>query len=272
MNTATAASAAPAATRPPETSVAAAVRDGRLLLGRNVLRLMRNPVSVTSAAVIPLVFLLGFSAVLSRSMDRLGIDYAQYLPPIVVVQAMFFTAISSAYFLAEDRISGMLERCRSLPVHRWSVVLGRVGADAVRALVSMVVVLLGAAALGFRFHAGWAAGLAFAGLTLMFAMIAAAGCALVGLRARDAEAATSALMLPYLPLLMLSTGFVPLGGFPGWIQPFVEWQPVSLTVDALRALSTGGPTAEPTAEAVLALAALGTLFVMLAARAFRTAR
>jgi ABC-2 type transport system permease protein len=77
--------------------------------------------------------------------------------------------------------------------------------------------------------------------------------------------------LPYLPLLMLSTGFVPLEGFPGWIQPVVQWQPVSLTVDALRALSSGGPTAQPVARAVAALTVLLVGFGVLSTRAFRRA-
>ncbi len=246
-------------------------RDGRLLAGRNLLRLGRNPASMASMFVMPLIFLGGFFAVLGRSMEDLGIDYAQHLPPIIVVQSMFFTAISSAFFLAEDRSGGLLERFRSLPMDRWSVMTGRLGADILRAAASMAVVLSGAVVLGFRFRAGLAGAVGFATIALLFALVAVAGCSLVGLTARDAEAATSTLMLPYLPLLMLSTGFVPLEGFPGWIQPFVEWQPVSLTVEALRALSSGGPTTEVVWKALVALVVLGMLLGTLSTRAFRSA-
>lgn len=258
-----------AAIRTADQHPTSALRDGAILVRRNLVHLRRNPASIASMSVMPLIFLFGFFAVLGRSMDDLGIDYAQYLPPIIVVQAMFFTAISSAYFLAADRSAGVLERYRSLPMHRWSVVVGRLGADAVRALVSMAIVVAGASLLGFRFGAGAAAAIGFAACALLFALVAAAGCALVGLTARSAEAATSTLMLPYLPLLMLSTGFVPLSGFPGWIQPFVQWQPVSLTVDALRSLSSGGPTARPVAEAAIALGVLGVFFSWRSASAFR---
>lgn len=254
-----------------EGSVTAALADGRLLMGRNVMLIARNPASIASMIVFPLIFLFGFFAVLSRSVEWIGIDYQQYLPPVIVVQAMFFTGISSAYFLADDRASGMLERLRSMPLHRWAVIVGRVGADGLRAVVSMVVVLIAATLLGFRFMAGPGAVVGFVGLVLLFALTVSAGCAVVGLTARNAEAASSTLFLPYLPLLMLSTGFVPLEGFPSWIQPFVEWQPVSLTVDALRSLADGGPTAAPVRDAVLMLSALLVAFCALAARAFRRA-
>jgi ABC-2 type transport system permease protein len=257
--------------RPPEHALRAALHDGRLLVDRNLLLLWRSPSAVGSMLVFPLIFLFGFFAVLERSMDAAGIDYAQYLPPAVVVQAMFFAGISSAFFLADDRLTGRIERFRSLPLHRWAVIVARVGADTVRAVVSMVVVLLGATALGFRFHAGAVAAVGFVLVVVLFAVCVAAGCGVIGLRAKSPEAATSTLFLPYLPLLMLSTAFVPLEGFPGWIQPFVRWQPVSLTVDALRALSAGGPTLRPVLEAAIALTVLLVVFGALGARAFRRA-
>lgn len=252
-------------------AMTAALRDGGLIAGRNLAVLVRNKASLTSMTLFPLIFLFGFFVVMQRSMEDFGIAYRQYLPPIVVLQAMFFTGISSAYFLADDRASGLLERFRSLPVHRWAVIVGRVGADGVRSVVSLLVVLAGSLLLGFRFTAGPLAALGFVGIVLLFALTVAAGCSIVGLTAPSAEAASSTLFLPYLPLLMLSTGFVPLAGFPGWIQPFVEWQPVSLTVDALRALAGGGPTARPVTEAVVALSGLLVLFGALSARAFRRA-
>lgn len=260
---------APALPAPAERGLVAAIRHGRLVAGRNLLRLARTPSSLASAVVFPLIFLFGFWAVLQRSLEAQGLDYAQYLPPIVVVQAMFFSAISSAFFLADDRLLGVIDRCRALPVNRWATLLGRVGADVGRSILSLAVLLAAAFLLGFRFEAGLAAAAGFVGVALLFTLAAASACSLVGLRASSPEAASSTLFLPYLPLLMLSNGFVPEDGFPGWLQPFVRWQPVSLTADALRALSSGGPTATPVLEAAVALAAIALVFGALGARAYR---
>jgi ABC-2 type transport system permease protein len=254
---------------PDERGLAALVRDGGRVAGRNLRRYRRSPASVASAVVFPLIFFFGFLSVLRRSLEALGVDYAQYLPPAVVVQAMFFTAISSAFFLADDRQRGLLERCRSLPISRWAPLVGRVEADLTRSALSITVLVLAASLAGFRFEAGLVPAVGFFGVALLFTLAAAAACSLVGLAAPSPEAANSMLFLPYLPLLMLSTAFVPAVGFPGWLQPFVRWQPVSLTADALRALSSGGPTAAPVVRAVVVLSALAVVFGALGARAYR---
>lgn len=254
-----------------EYGVAAALRHGALLAGWNLLIYTRNPSSIAGAVVFPLIFFFGFYRVLHRSLGARGVDYAQYLPPVVVVQTMFFTAISSAFFLADDKLRGLLERCRALPVHRAAPLVGRIAADLVRALVSTAVVLAAAVTVGFRFDAGPVAAAGFVVVVLLFTLVAAVGCGAVGLTAASPETVTSTLFLPYLPLLMLSTGFVPADGFPGWLQPFVRWQPVSLTVEALCALSSGGPTAVAVARALIVLVALAAIFGWLAMRAYRRA-
>jgi len=225
--------------------VTALLRDSSMVAERNLRIMVRSPSSVLGAVLFPLIFLFGFFGVLGRSMDARGLDYAQYLPPVIVIQAMFFTAIASAFFLADDRARGMFDRYRSLPIARGAILGGRAAADTVRASASLAVVVGGGTVLGFRFEPGPIGAVGFAGLALLAALTLAAGCGIIGLIAPSPEAATSMLFLPYLPLLMLSTGFVPVEGFPGWLQPFVAWQPISLTVDALRAIAQGGPTAVP---------------------------
>lgn len=249
----------------------ALLHDSALVAERNIRLMARNRSSVLGAVLFPLIFLFGFFGVLGRSMDARGLDYAQFLPPIIVVQAMFFTAIASAFFLADDRARGLFDRYRSLPIARGAILGGRALADSVRASVSLVVVVGGGMLLGFQFESGPVGAVGFAALALLAALALAAGCGIIGLIAPSPEAATSMLFLPYLPLLMLSTGFVPVAGFPGWLQPFVSWQPVSLTVEALRAIAQGGPTAEPVAKAVVLLVTLLVVFVALGARITRTA-
>ncbi len=46
-------------------------------------------------------------------------------------------------------------------------------------------------------------------------------------------------------LLFFNSGFVPTGAYPTWLQPFVENQPMSCAIDAMKGLSMGGPVAEP---------------------------
>jgi len=97
--------------------------------------------------------------------------------------------------------------------------------------------------IGFRFHAGPAAALAAIGLALAVGIAFSWINALLGLLVRDAESAGLAGLFAVIPLIFTSSTFVPLATLPGWLQAFAKINPITVTVDALRALCLGGPTA-----------------------------
>jgi ABC-2 type transport system permease protein/oleandomycin transport system permease protein len=66
--------------------------------------------------------------------------------------------------------------------------------------------------------------------------------ATIGLVTRNPEAAQFAATLPLFVLVFASSAFVPVPTLPGWLQAFANAQPVSVTVNAVRALSEGGAT------------------------------
>lgn len=238
-----------------------------VLARRNLLRSTRNPASIVGAVVSPAVFFLGFLAVLKGIMDAPGLPYVQYLTPAVTVQAMLFAAISSAYYVADDSATGILARARSMPVSRGAPVLGRSLNDVVRALVGIVVVVGLGHVFGFRF--GSVAGaLGYVAIAVGFAVTLALGTGLFGLKLSNPQATLEALSMPYLPLLMLSTAFVPADRFPGWIEPIVRQQPVSRIADALRALAGGSAPAATILPALAWIVGMAVVFGALCVRAY----
>jgi ABC-2 type transport system permease protein len=244
-------------------------RDVALLGGRAVTLWTRNPASLAGAIVFPIVFFALFNLVARRIMTARGFDYAQLLPATVVVQAMFFTAMSSAYYVAGDRLSGMTGRLRSMPVHRAAPLVARSVGDVSRAVISVVVLVVVGVAAGMRFRAGVLAVPAFLCVALVFAAVVSVGMGLIGARAPTPDAAVSLASIPYLPLLMLSSGFAPVGDFPVWMRSFVEHQPVTRTIDLLRALVDGGPTATPFVWWAGWMVGLGLVFLVAAGRVAR---
>ena len=67
---------------------------------------------------------------------------------------------------------------------------------------------------------------------------------LVGLTARNVEVAQSAGLIWLFPFTFVSSAFVSVQGFPGWLQPVGEWNPVSAVARASRQLF-GNPTQLP---------------------------
>jgi ABC-type multidrug transport system permease subunit len=94
-----------------------------------------------------------------------------------------------------------------------------------------------------RFHAGPAAATATIALALAIGVAFSWINALLGLLVRDAESAGLAGLLAVIPLIFTSSTFVPIATMPGWLQAFAKVNPITITVDALRALCLGGPTA-----------------------------
>ena len=97
--------------------------------------------------------------------------------------------------------------------------------------------------IGFRFSAGVLAALGFFGLALAFGFAMSWIAVNIGLKVRSTEAAQSAGFVWLFPLTFASSAFVPVGSMPGWLQAFAERNPITIMVNALRALTLGGPTA-----------------------------
>ena len=87
------------------------------------------------------------------------------------------------------------------------------------------------------------AGAAAIGLALAFAYAYSWLLAIIGLAVKDAETAQLAGTLPILIFIFASSLAVPVGTMPGWLQAFARNQPVSVTMNAVRALTQGGPAA-----------------------------
>ncbi|MGI8936467.1 MAG: ABC transporter permease [Phormidesmis sp.] len=228
-----------------ETGWRRAIDDSLLITGRNLIRLRRNPVVIVAIAIFPMVFLLGFWIVGQKLMAAQGVNYIQYLVPIINLQALFFSGLGSAVMLAKDIETGMMERCRAMPIARVAVVAGLTLAYMVRALLATVVLLIVAYGLGFRFDGGAIAAAGYLALVILFTGTCITGYSILALKLRSPALVNAVAIIPYTPLLLLSNGFSPTENFPDWLQPIVRYQPVSVTCDALRALSEGNAGSWP---------------------------
>nr|WP_228835993.1 ABC transporter permease [Nocardia brasiliensis] len=205
-----------------ERSIRAAVREGDLIL----------------AFTAPMTFFICIYVPLRRSMEAAGIDYAQYMLPLIAVQAMFFTSMFAADRAGREIAAGMGTRLRAMPVLPWVPPAARMSANLLRACVALAGALVIGFVFGFRFH-GTVSALFFVGLTLAFGAAIAIASDALGTATANPELGGTVLFVPQLLLLLTSSGFVPVEGFPGWIQPFVRNQPVSQVAAALRELADG---------------------------------
>ena len=214
------------------------VLDTAVLVKRNLLHIWRQPQLLMFTFVQPIMFVLLFRFVFGGTIVLPGMDYVNYLMPGIFVQTVAFGSVSTAIGLAEDLSGGFIERFRSLPMVRMSVLAARTIADMVRNVAVIIVMFALGMLVGFRPYD--AAGVIAGGLlVLAFAYSLSWMMALVGLRSDSAEAA-QAMAFPLLfPLTFASSAFVPVNTMPPWLQAFADHQPVTMVVNACRGLMLG---------------------------------
>ncbi|WP_066902498.1 ABC transporter permease [Millisia brevis] len=246
-----------------------------VMLARRHLRLMsRRPASIMSAILLPLVFATMFYVVFGTVVERrIGSGYGQYLLPAVLLQGMLFTAMSAAILSVEDVTGGMIRRLRSMAVAPVAPVAGLVGAELCRAALTIAVLIPAGALMGFRLHGTPLASIGFVVVALLFCAVACTAFVAIGFAIGSVESVQAVTNAIFFPFLLVSNAFAPTDAFPGWLQPIVANQPLTRTVDALRALaSSGDALARPVSIALAWLVGLLVVATFLAARAYRRAK
>jgi len=247
------------------------LEDTMTIAWRNIKGMQRVPEVVVFSTIQPVIFVMMFRYVFGGAIRVPGIPYVDFLMPGIFVQTVTFGAVSTAVALGEDLHLGLIERFRSLPMARSAVLSGRSIADLVRSLFVIILMVIVGFAVGFRIHTNAAAFGASILLLLLFAFAMTWVFALVGLSASNAEAAQAASFPVMAVLVFASSAFVPTQSMPGWLQTYAEHQPVTATVDAMRALVLGGPTAGKVVAALAWSIGILLLFAPLAVKRYRRA-
>jgi ABC-2 type transport system permease protein len=240
---------------------------------RHIRALPRNPEVLAFATIQPVMFVLLFVYVFGGSISVAGYeDYKQFLLPGIFAQTVLWGTTFTAVGLAEDLSKGIVDRLRSLPMHPAAVLVGRTISDLVRNLVTFVVMLVVAFAVGFRFQ-GSATGAAAATLLLfLFSFAFSWVQAVIGMSVGSAEAANSAGFTWMFPLTFVSSAFVDPATMPSWMERAAEVNPFTILTDASRALYNGKDAGNDPAVAVAWAVGITLVSAALAVRRFTAAR
>lgn len=216
------------------------VADTAALLRRSLRHIARSPDTIITTAVMPVMMMLLFVYVLGGAIRTGTGSYVNYLLPGILVITIASGISYTAFRLFLDMQGGMVERFRSMPVSRSSVLWAHVLTSLVANLVSLVVVLLVGFAMGFRSGAGPLAWLAVLGILTLLTLALTWVAVIPGLVAKTVDGA-SAFGYPLIFLPFISSAFVPTASMPGPVRAFAEHQPVTVIVDVIRRLFSEQP-------------------------------
>jgi len=234
------------------------IGDTAVLTARSLRHILRSPDTIVTTAVTPIALMLLFVFVLGGAIDTGGdVPYVEYLLPGILLITIASGIAYTAYRLFLDMQSGIVDRLRSMPIARSSVLWAHVLTSMAANLISVVVVTGVALLLGFRSGASVLAWFAVAGVVVLFTLALTWIAVIAGLSAKSIDGA-SAFSYPLIFLPFISSAFVPTDSMPGPVAWFAENQPVTSIVDTIRALLAGQPVG---GEIWIALAWLGGILV-----------
>jgi ABC transporter DrrB family efflux protein len=213
------------------------LRSTWVIARRGLKHMIRQPEALTDATIQPIMFVLLFAYVFGGAIKVPGGgSYREFLMGGIFAQTMTFGAFGTALALASDRTNGAVDRFRSLPIPRSSLLAGHAVASLIRAALPIVLMSLAGLIVGWRIHSG--IGNAIAGYALMVAFsfaviwIGVLLAATVG----TPEAVQGVAFIFIFPLTFVASTFVPTSTLPSVLKTIAEWNPVSAVAGALRHL------------------------------------
>nr|WP_296771332.1 ABC transporter permease [Rhodococcus sp. (in: high G+C Gram-positive bacteria)] len=238
---------------------------------RLIRHLFRDPMTLVQSIVYPAIMLVILDIVLGQQVSAFSGSSSLYgtVPMIALLSAML-GSVAGAVTLGREWDAGILARFWVLPIHRLSALTARVSAESARILATTLVLTTGGLALGFRFEGSWRSTLLFLAVPLMFGIPFATAVIAASFVLGKTALVESVSLLCSLSMF-LSPGFVPLAAYPRWVQPFVEYQPMSCAIEAMRALALGEPAGTAVARAGAWSAVVFAVAVVPALRGLRRA-
>ncbi|MET9698778.1 ABC transporter permease [Streptomyces sp. NPDC006529] len=245
----------PAPTRSAPASGPAAVSDeGRLglrahlrhigaLARRNVLQIKQDPESMFDVLLMPIIFTLLFVFVFGGAISGKGNqqEYVNYVVPGLMAMMGMNIAMGVGTGVNDDFKKGVMDRFRSMPIARSSVLIAKIVVEVGRMMVAIAILLAVGFMLGLSIKTSVLDLLASIGLAAVFGASLMWIFILLGLTMKTAQAVQGMAMLVLMPLQFGSSIFAPPTTMPGWLQSFTDYNPLSNLADAARALINGTP-------------------------------
>jgi ABC-2 type transport system permease protein len=245
-----------------------------IALGRRSLReAARQPDALLMTMFIPIFFLVvntGQAAEIFPS-DSTGFlegqGYGAFQLPITLLLAASFGM--AALFLVEEIEGGYFDKLRAMPIPRYSIVAGRLVAEAAKSILISSIILLIALPFGISIASGVPGFLLIVALSALWGVVYAGFMQLIALKTRSA-AATNSGGLIFFPLLFLTPNFVPRERLTEPMEVAATLNPVTYLMEALRSLILTDLDWGEVLPGFAVVAGLGVIMLALTVRMIQT--
>ncbi len=224
------------------------VQQSLTVVWRNLLHIKRMPEMLLDVTIQPVMFTLLFAYVFGGSINTPGASYREFLLPGIMAQTIVFSCFVVAVGLTNDLAKGIVDRFKSLPMSRASVLVGRSVSSLIHSSLGIVVMAITGLLIGWRMREGVVNALLAFGLLLLFGFSMIWFGIWVGSLMRSVEAVQGFMFTVMFPLTFVADTFAPTEDMPSWLRVIAEWNPVSALTEACRQLWGNGAAAPPDAQ------------------------
>ncbi|MCP9958285.1 ABC transporter permease [Streptomyces sudanensis] len=223
--------------RPPRPSaLSASLTFGR----RALLKIKHVPEQLFDVTAFPIMMVLMYTYLFGGALAGSVSAYVQFLLPGILTMSVVMITMYTGVAVNTDIDKGVFDRFRTLPVWRPAPMVGYLLGDVVRYLIASAVMLAVGLAIGYRPAGGAAGVLAGVALLMVFAFAFSWIWTMFGLLLRSEKSVMGVSMMVIFPLTFLSNVFVDPRTMPGWLQAFVNNNPVTHLATSVRELMAGG--------------------------------
>ncbi|MEV5978684.1 ABC transporter permease [Streptomyces sp. NPDC052114] len=206
---------------------------------RAILKIKHVPEQLFDVTAFPIMMVLMYTYLFGGALAGSPREYIQYLLPGILVMSVVMITMYTGVSVNTDIEKGVFDRFRTLPIWRPSTMVGYLLGDALRYAIASVVMLTVGLIMGFRPHGGVLGVVAGILVLLVFAFAFSWVWTMFGLLLRTEKSVMGVSMMVLFPLTFLSDIFVKPETMPGWLQAFVNNNPVTHVASAVRSLMEG---------------------------------
>ena len=221
------------------------------MVRRNLFHIRRQPENLADVTIQPVMFVLLFAFVFGGAIAVSSGNYREWLLPGIMAQTMAFSSFVVASGLCNDLNKGIIDRFRTLPIQRSSILIARSASSLIHSSIGVLVMSLTGLIAGWRIRSGLVDALLGYLVLLGFGFVMIWIGIVVGSRLKTIEAVNGVMFTTTFPITFLANTFAPPESMPDWLRVFAEWNPISSVVQAMRQLWGNAPPVGP--EAALPL-------------------
>lgn len=240
---------------------------------RNTKQIWRPLLALLPSMFIPIFFFIVNSQSLKAFSKVPGfphVPYQQFIAPVAIFTAIFFSAGNAGIELVQDISNGYFKKLLVMPIHHLAIVLGKLTEVAIQSVFQGGLVMILLLAFGVPIKTGLVGVIAMFGILILFAMAWSCIGMIAALRTQNARLVQSMFILVF-PFLYLTTSQAPKALLPPTFRLIATCNPVTYIVDGTRALVLYGWGDPAIWQGFLVAGVLFVVMVTLTVGSFRRA-